>query len=124
MSSHSDASTVGYGQCSYLRLTDQQRFHFSLVMAKSRVALINPVTIPGLELTAALVSVKVSSVLLEELVITKITEWFWTDSNVVVTSQMTLRVSMCLYQTEYNRSGIIRNHFSGTMLVLVKTLQI
>lgn len=68
----------------YLRLIDdQQRVHCSLVMAKSRVAQIKPVTISGLELTADLVLVKVSSILLEELAIIKITEWFWTDNKVV-----------------------------------------
>lgn len=81
----SDASIVGYGQCSYLRLIDDhQRVHCPLVIAKSRVAPLKPVTIPRLELTAALVSVKVSSILLEELAIPKITEWFWTGSNVVL----------------------------------------
>ncbi|KAK3085303.1 hypothetical protein FSP39_001304 [Pinctada imbricata] len=81
----SDASTVGYGQCSYLRLIDvNQRVYCSLLMAKSRVTPIKPVTIPRLELTAALVSVRVSSLLLEELDIPNITEWYWTDSSVVL----------------------------------------
>ena len=53
----SDASENGYGQCSYLRLIDHlDRIHCSLVMAKSRVAPLKHVTIPRLELTAALVS--------------------------------------------------------------------
>ncbi|XP_062590342.1 uncharacterized protein LOC134251942, partial [Saccostrea cucullata] len=81
----SDASTIGYGQCSYLRLIDdKQQVHCSLVMAKSRVTPLKPVTVPRLELTAALISVKVSSQLLEELEISNIVEWFWTDSTVVL----------------------------------------
>ena len=43
----SDASQNGYGQCSYLRLTDSNdRIHCSLVMGKSYVAPLKPVTIP------------------------------------------------------------------------------
>ena len=81
----SDASTDGYGQCSYLRLVDdQQRVHCSLVMGKARVAPLKTVTIPRLELTAALVSVKVSALLQRELDLSNVTEVFWTDSSVVL----------------------------------------
>ena len=125
----SDASTVGYGRCSYLRLVDnQQRVHCSLVMAKARVAPRIPVTIPQLELTAALASVKVSSLLLDKLAITNLTEWFWTDSNVVhgyiSNDSRRFHATKCLSLTEYSRSEIILNHFSGTTLVQRKTLQI
>ena len=81
----SDASKDAYGQCSYLRLTDHSdHIHCSLVMAKSRVAPLKPVTIPRLELTAALVSVKTSSILQRELEYDQITEVYWTDSKVVI----------------------------------------
>ena len=43
------------------------QIHCSLAMAKSRVAPLRPVKIPRLELTAALVSVKISDVLHQEL---------------------------------------------------------
>ena len=33
----SDASTQGYGQCSYIRLLSKERVHCSLVMRKARV---------------------------------------------------------------------------------------
>jgi len=43
----SDASKDAYGQCSYLRLTnDSCQIHCSLAMSKSRVAPLRPVTIP------------------------------------------------------------------------------
>ena len=59
----SDASTTGYGQCSYLRLVNSKNeVHCAFVIWKSRVSPLKPVTIPRLELSAALVFVKVSSV--------------------------------------------------------------
>ena len=81
----SDASTMNYGQCSYLRLIDRnQRMHCSLIMAKARVTPIKTVTIPRLELMAALISVRISAALLEELDISNVMEWFWTDIGVVL----------------------------------------
>ena len=57
----SDASVQGYGQCSYLRLEDEaHNAHCAFVMGKSRVAPLKPVTIPRLELTAAVCSVRIS----------------------------------------------------------------
>ena len=81
----SDASFTAYGQCSYLRLinTDGQ-VHCSLVMGKSRVAPLKAVSIPRLELTAALVSVKISKLLSEELQFENLTNFYWTDSQVVL----------------------------------------
>ena len=81
----SDASTVGYGQCSYLRLIDSNNnIHCSLVMAKSRVAPVKQVTIPRLELSAAALSVKVSDFLRKELNYEDLKEYFWTDSTIVL----------------------------------------
>lgn len=54
----------------------------TLVTAKSRVTLLKPVTVPRLELTAAVVSTKVSSFLQKELSYEDINEFFWTDSKV------------------------------------------
>ena len=81
----SDASDHGYGQCSYLRLTDDAgQVHCSFVMGKARVTPLKPVTIPRLELTAALLSVRISASLREELEYDQITEVFYTDSQVVL----------------------------------------
>ena len=81
----SDASADGYGQCSYLRLVDDKnRVHCSFLLGKARVTPLKPVTIPRLELTAALVSVKVSQTLQEELEYDEVDEFFWTDSKVVL----------------------------------------
>ena len=81
----SDASCVGYGQCSYLRLKDDSgSVHCVLVMGKFRVAPTTLTTIPRLELTAAVVSVKISALLADELEYERLDEYFWTDSEVVL----------------------------------------
>ena len=81
----SDASVKGYGQCTYLRLKDDKgRIHCSLVLGKARVTPLKLVTIPRLELTAAVVSAKVSEQLRRDLQYEEIEEVFWTDSKVVL----------------------------------------
>ena len=76
----SDASSVGYGQCSYLRLVDDTgQVHCSLIMGKSRVAPRKALTIPRLELTVA-----VMSLLKQEFEFTDASHHFWTDSSVVL----------------------------------------
>ena len=80
-----DASTFGYGQCSYLRLKDEdENVNVSLVMGKSRVAPSKITTIPRLELTSAVVSAKVGVMLEEELNYANLKQYFWTDSKVVL----------------------------------------
>ncbi|XP_041946889.1 uncharacterized protein LOC121707963 [Alosa sapidissima] len=81
----SDASTSGYGQCSYLRVKNLRgEIQCSLVIGKARVSPTKLTTIPRLELTAAVVSVTVSNMLREELSYTDVKEHFWTDSKVVL----------------------------------------
>ena len=81
----SDASAIGYGQCSYIRLVDDKgQVHCSLIMGKARVAPLKMVTIPRLELTAAVVSVRVSDMPRQELQYERVEEIFWTDSKVVL----------------------------------------
>nr|XP_054757838.1 uncharacterized protein LOC129263947 [Lytechinus pictus] len=81
----SDASTSGYGQCSYVRLVNNKgEVHCCLIYAKARVAPTKVVTIPRLELTAAVVSAKVSTMLKNELELQGVQEFFWTDSRVVL----------------------------------------
>ena len=81
----SDASTRGYGQCSYLRFqNDKGCIHCAFVFGKARVTPRKPVTIPRLELSAAVVSVRVSEQLRRELCLGDIKEIFWSDSQVVL----------------------------------------
>ena len=81
----SDASTKGYGQCSYLRLKDvSHNIHCSLVCGKSRVMPLKPVTTPRLELQAAVTAVKISQQLHRELDFNDAQEFFWSDSKVAL----------------------------------------
>ena len=81
----SDASTFGYGQCSYLRLVNEEgQVSCSFVMGKARVVPLRPMTIPRLELAAALMSVKIAAFLDQELDYENITHTYWTDSKVVL----------------------------------------
>ena len=69
----SDASSVGYGVCSYIRLTNEHnQVHVAFLMGKSRV-------IPRLEHTAALVAVKVSKFLNKELKLEGVKYFYWSD---------------------------------------------
>lgn len=80
----SDASQRGYGQCSYLRLIDENGgSHCSLVKAKARVAPLKMVTIPRLKLTAATVSVRVATMLKEELDYEELHEFYCVDGHCV-----------------------------------------
>ena len=81
----SDASYDGYGQCSYIRQVDKQgNVSTSLLMAKARVPPSKPITVPRMELTAAVVSVKIGHLLHKELRLENAEQYFWTDSKVVL----------------------------------------
>jgi len=81
----SDASQDGYGVVSYLLLTnDRGEKHVSFLMGKSRVAPLKQITIPRMELTAAMVAVKIDRMLKEELEVPLMESVFWTDSTTVL----------------------------------------
>ena len=78
---YSDASTRGYGQCSYLRVEDELgKVNVSFVIAKARVTPKKTVSIPRLELAAATISVKTGDMLKNELEYEDIEDHYWTDS--------------------------------------------
>ncbi|XP_050390455.1 uncharacterized protein LOC126809746 [Patella vulgata] len=107
----SDASTFGYGECSYLRLVDaNQRVYVSLVMSKSRVTPLRAITIPRLELTAAVVAVNVNLLIKKELGYPTVAQYFWTDSRVVL-GYMYINNDVRRFQTFVaNRFQKIRDH--------------
>ncbi len=83
--SFSDASRLGYGTVSYLRLVDVNgKINVAFLIGKSRVTPTKQVTIPRLELTAAVLAAKLSRQVEEELEIPIESSTFWTDSTVVL----------------------------------------
>ncbi|CAH8656984.1 unnamed protein product [Dicrocoelium dendriticum] len=80
----SDASEHGYGAAVYVRIVGRNNQIWStLIMGKSRVSPIRAVTIPRLELTAAVLAVRLAIQAVEELQLDK-PPIFWTDSMVVL----------------------------------------
>jgi hypothetical protein len=79
-----DASSEAYGAVSYLRVDNGQSVSISFLMGKSRVKPLRPITIPRMELAAAVVGVKMGVALVHELKI-EISEVFYhTDSTSVL----------------------------------------
>ena len=80
-----DAPEYGYGQCSYLRLFDENdQIHCSLVIGKSRAVPLKYISIPWFELTEVPLSIKMSKLLIRELQFGVTKEVFWTDSQVAL----------------------------------------
>ncbi|XP_049323404.1 uncharacterized protein LOC125782685 [Astyanax mexicanus] len=80
----SDASENGYGTVTYLRLQNQNNVHVSFLLGKSRVAPLKQITIPRLELTAAVLAVRIDKMLRTELQLPLDDSCFWTDSTSVL----------------------------------------
>ena len=118
--SMSDASTTGYGQCSYLRLEDEHgKVYTSFVMGKARVTPKRTVTIPRLELAAAAVSVKIADALKEELEYENIEDHYWTDSKVVLGFISNESKRFHVYVA--NRVQLIQDHSSPSQWHYVET---
>ena len=81
----SDASQQGFGAVTYLRITDQTgAAKCTFVMGKSRLAPIKPVTIPRLELSAAVIATRLDRISRNELTLPVTESFFWTDSTCVL----------------------------------------
>ena len=81
----SDASERAYGCCSYLRCVNKNgQVHTTLIMSKSRVAPIKSLTIPRLELQAAVQAARVDAMLKKQLDIQLGPSYCWTDSEIVL----------------------------------------
>jgi len=80
-----DASEKAYGAVTYLRLlNDKRQIHCVFMLAKSRLAPIKIMTIPRLELSAAVLAVQMDSKLRKELKMNLGQSVFWTDSTTVI----------------------------------------
>ncbi|XP_065328140.1 uncharacterized protein LOC135933837 [Pelmatolapia mariae] len=80
-----DASETGYGAVSYLRLSNsKQEVCVSFIIGKARVAPLKQVTIPRLELAAAVLAVRLDKMLSVELNLNLSESVFWSDSTTVL----------------------------------------
>ena len=81
----SDASEVAYGAVAYLRLVDTSgAIHCSFVTGKSRLSPLKPVTIPRLELSAAVLSTRLDAMIQDELELEADKTIYWTDRTCVL----------------------------------------
>ncbi|PFX15422.1 hypothetical protein AWC38_SpisGene20354 [Stylophora pistillata] len=81
----SDASQIGYGAVTYIRLVDEGgQVHIALLMAKSRLAPLKSISIPQLELSAAAVAVRLNKTIRRELELFVHESVFLTDSTSVL----------------------------------------
>ncbi len=80
-----DASEEAYGSVAYLRVEDEQgHTHVSFVMARSRVAPKKQLSMPRLELSAALTGAQLARVLQTELSLNLRQMIMWSDSTIVL----------------------------------------
>ena len=76
-----DASELGYDACTYTRTINHiGNIHVALLASKARLAPIKQVTIPRLEVMAAVVASKLDVMIRRELVVPLLKSTFWTDS--------------------------------------------
>ena len=81
----SDASEIGYGASSYLRSEyPDGRVHCAFIIGKARNAPVKFVSIPRLELQAAVLATRMFKMLREELELNISRTYLWTDSEIVL----------------------------------------
>jgi hypothetical protein len=81
----SDASERAYGCCSYIRCVNKQgQISTALLMSKSKVTPIKSISIPRLELQAAVISAQMGAMLIRELDIVICASYYWVDSQIVL----------------------------------------
>lgn len=79
-----DASSEAFASVAYLRFVKNGDIHVSFVMARTRVAPIKGLTIPKLELQAALMASRLSKTIEQYIDITVHRKIFWSDSMAVL----------------------------------------
>ena len=80
-----DASECAYGIVAYMRMTfENGDVHCSFAIAKTKLAPLKQMTIPRLELSAAVLGVKVNDMLTQELRMKIDHCTYWTDSLIVL----------------------------------------
>ncbi|XP_030586866.1 uncharacterized protein LOC115781376 [Archocentrus centrarchus] len=80
----SDASELGYGAVSYLRLVCHNNIYCNIIMSRNRLAPVKTTTIPRLELAAAVVAVQLDLKIHQSFELPLLDSVFWTDSTIVL----------------------------------------
>lgn len=82
-----DACQGGYGTVSYIRMKNSlNHIHVIILLGKGRGTPLKAITIPGLELSAAVLAAKVDAMVKAELRIQLQESAFWTNSTSVLKS--------------------------------------
>ena len=80
-----DASMTAYGFCTYVRCINKSgEISIKLLTSKCRIAPLKPMTIPRLELQAALLAARADKLMSEVLNIPVIQSRYWSDSEIVL----------------------------------------
>ena len=80
-----DASQSAYGVVTYVRMVDStNQIHVTLLLSKARLAPVKVMSIPRLELTAAVLAARIDASLRKELEMHIHESFFWTDSQLVI----------------------------------------
>ena len=80
-----DASELAYGSVAYIRYCYADgSYHCALVMSKSKLAPIKAMSLPRLELCAAVTAVRLFRKIIAEIDLTIDKVWFWSDSTLVL----------------------------------------
>ena len=79
-----DASEMAYGAVAYFRTISHGRVNVSFIMSKTRLAPIKTLTIPRLELQAAVIAVRLKSKILTEIDFEVDDTYLWSDSEIVL----------------------------------------
>jgi len=81
----SDASIEAYGACMYLRITyTTGEIEIKLIASKSRVSPLKALSLPRLELCAAVLLCRLANKIIEKLKLKIIRRYFWSDSTIVL----------------------------------------
>ncbi|XP_021951215.1 uncharacterized protein LOC110848334 [Folsomia candida] len=79
-----DAGEEAYGAVAYLRISGEDEVTTTLVMAKSKVAPLKQLSIPRLELQAAVIGARIAKFITEELEVPLSKTIYWSDSSTVL----------------------------------------
>ena len=104
-----DSSAEAYGACTYLRLTNEQgSIHCCFLIGKCRLAPLKTLSIPKLELSAAVLAVRLDIMIRKELALNNCSSTFWSDSTAVL--QMIKNSNKRFPVFVANRISVIESH--------------